>query len=99
MAHHLTRNPNEAEDLVQETYLRAFRSRETFKLTEFGPRPWLFKILHNVYRTRLSRGAREAPGAEDLEDRAAAPEPVLADLDWEQVDERLKKAIDSLAPS
>ena len=101
LAYHLAGSANEADDLVQETYLRAFKSRNTFQLTEHGPRPWLFKILHNVYRTRLGKRGREATAAgDDLADQVAAPpDPPPVDLDWEQADERLKRAVDALAPS
>jgi RNA polymerase sigma-70 factor (ECF subfamily) len=44
----LARDPVEAEDLVQETYLRAFRARDTFK-PEAGARQWLFTICRNVF--------------------------------------------------
>ena len=44
----LARNISDAEDLVQETYLRAYRSRDTFK-PEAGTRQWLFTICRNVF--------------------------------------------------
>ena len=44
----LARNTTDAEDLVQETYLRAYRSRDTFK-PEAGTRQWLFTICRNVF--------------------------------------------------
>lgn len=44
----LARNTPDAEDLVQETYLRAYRSRDTFK-PEAGARQWLFTICRNVF--------------------------------------------------
>lgn len=96
LAYHLAPSPHEADDLVQETYLRAFRSANTFHLTDAGPRPWLFKILHNTFRTRMGREARQPGEAEGLEERIIATEPPTPELDWEQVDERLKRAIDAL---
>ena len=46
MAVHLTRRPDEAADLVQETYLRALKAEGSFELRDKGIKPWLFKILH-----------------------------------------------------
>lgn len=103
MARHLTRRPEEAADLVQETYLRALAAEDRFELRESGVRPWLFKILHNVFFTRRSRDKRgpafleEVGEAVDL-DVDQAPCWDLATLDWEQVDDRLKRSIDELPP-
>ena len=54
----LTRNPADAEDLVQETYLKAFRAADRF---EHGTnlRAWLFTILHNSARNRARDRARD----------------------------------------
>jgi len=49
MAVKLTGNPSEAEDLVQDTFLRAHRSFARFELREYGAKPWLLKILHNAF--------------------------------------------------
>src|SRR3982074_2617559 len=48
----LTRKPEDAEDLVQETYLRAYRYRNRFK-PGTNERAWLFTIMTNVFRNRL----------------------------------------------
>jgi RNA polymerase sigma-70 factor (ECF subfamily) len=42
------RNRSLAEDCVQETFLRAWRSRATFDSTRGGARTWLFAIQRNV---------------------------------------------------
>ena len=47
-ARRMTRNEQDAEDLVQETYFRAFRSAHTFQLGT-NMRAWLFRILHNTH--------------------------------------------------
>ena len=47
-AHSLTRDPSEADDLVQETYLRAFRSWHTFQPGS-DARRWLFTICRNAF--------------------------------------------------
>src|SRR6266545_7232889 len=54
----LTRMPADAEDLVQETYLKAFRAADTFE-PGTNLRAWLFTILHNTARNRLRDRARE----------------------------------------
>ena len=49
-AHWLTRNRDEAEDLVQETYVKALRGFSSFQLgTNF--RAWIFRILRNTFLT------------------------------------------------
>src|ERR1051326_3270583 len=63
----LTRNPAEADDLVQETYLRALRARESFEFREHGLRPWLLRILHNTFLTRVTQSKRQ-PAVVDIED-------------------------------
>src|SRR6266566_5033358 len=55
----LTRVPADAEDLVQETYLKAFRAAERFE-PGTNLRAWLFTILHNTARNRARDRARDA---------------------------------------
>ena len=45
----LTRRPADAEDLVQDTYLKAFRSAGQFQRGT-NLKAWLFTILHNTFR-------------------------------------------------
>jgi RNA polymerase sigma-70 factor (ECF subfamily) len=59
VANRLTRDPERAGDLVQETYLRAFRSRDGFDLKEHGMRPWLLRILRNLHLSRVDREKRQ----------------------------------------
>src|SRR5215510_14052533 len=54
----LTRRPADAEDLVQETYLKAFRSADRFE-PGTNLRAWLFTILHNTARNRVRDQARD----------------------------------------
>jgi len=104
MAMHLSRRPEDAADLVQETYLKALRAWDHYEpQSDKGIRPWLFKILHNNFFSSLAKRRREPTLGDDLppvEVRSEQDEPApawdLAHLDWEQVDDRLKAAIDEL---
>jgi RNA polymerase sigma-70 factor (ECF subfamily) len=60
----LTRKPEDAEDLVQETYLRAYRYRNRFT-PGTNEKAWLFTIMTNVFRNRL----RQHPAAENSIDQ------------------------------
>jgi RNA polymerase sigma-70 factor, ECF subfamily len=62
----MTRNAADAEDLVQETYLRGFRGYESF--TEgTNLRAWLFRILTNTY-INTYRAKQRRPVETDLAD-------------------------------
>jgi RNA polymerase sigma-70 factor, ECF subfamily len=66
----LTRNESDAEDLVQETYLRAFRSWHTFQPGS-DARRWLFTICRNAFLRSRERTRREVD-LEDGDDEALA---------------------------
>src|SRR5436309_4007987 len=72
----LTRAPADAEDLVQETYLKAFRSAGQFE-PGTNMRAWLFTILHNTARNRARDRARDAVSvdSEFVDQAADAPPP------------------------
>jgi RNA polymerase sigma-70 factor (ECF subfamily) len=68
-ARSLTRDASDADDLVQETYLRAFEAWHTFQLGT-DCRRWLFTICRNVFLRGRERAQRvvsvEDPDAETL---------------------------------
>ncbi len=64
-AMHLTMNPDDAEDLVQETYLKAYKFFDSFERGT-NCKAWLFKILKNNYINRFRKNSRE-PGKVDYD--------------------------------
>lgn len=58
LARWFVRDPTEAEDLVQETYLRAIRAAHQFQ-PGTNLRAWLFQILRNTFFTQYKRKRRE----------------------------------------
>jgi RNA polymerase sigma-70 factor (ECF subfamily) len=76
----LAQNQNDAEDLVQETYLKAFRSYASFEPgTNF--RAWIFQILKNTFLGSCSKLERRMTLAmdseEDLPATSDTPESLL----------------------
>jgi RNA polymerase sigma-70 factor (ECF subfamily) len=67
LARYLLRDAADAQDAVQESYLRAFRHFDTYR----GPalKPWLLAILRNVCRAEFARRA-DAPVHSDAADEA-----------------------------
>ena len=64
LARYLLRNASDADDAVQECYLRAFRHFDTFR---GGPiKPWLLAILRNVCHATHNAGARLVYSATDV---------------------------------
>lgn len=58
MACRMTRNPVDAEDLVQDSLVRAMRGRESFS-EGTNLKAWLFKILTNTFINKYRRGSLE----------------------------------------
>lgn len=95
----LTRNPADAEDLVQDTYVKAFRFADRFE-PGTNLRAWLFTILHNTARNRRRDTAHEPVADSEVVERVAArpgdaPSPeqlVMRDV----MDADLKAALESL---
>src|SRR3984957_4552730 len=56
----LTRNPTEAEDLVQDAFVKAMRAREQFNVGT-NLKAWLFRILTNTFINKYRRGGLERP--------------------------------------
>ena len=71
----MTRNPADAEDLVQETMLRAYRAFDRFEAGT-NLKAWLFTILHNTFRNRRRDIGRDPVEIDsDRVDLAAPADP------------------------
>lgn len=92
----LCRDPVVAEDLVQEALLRAMRaSRPPRELSLVHVRPWLFRILRNVWLNECRRRRRDAPEESLAADPALPMEPGPS---GEADRYRVLAAIESLPP-
>jgi RNA polymerase sigma-70 factor (ECF subfamily) len=104
----MTRNPSDAEDLVQETYLRAYRGFGGFK-EGTNLKAWLYKILTNTFINSY-RAKKRRPDEVDLDNsedfflyrRLGGLESVAADRTPESEvlesipDEVVKEALEAL---
>lgn len=95
----LTRRPSDAEDLVQETYLKAFRSASQFERGT-NLKAWLFTILHNTFRNiRRHDGRNPVDVDSDVVEQAPnpsreyTPEQILTRA---SLDGNLQAALDAL---
>jgi RNA polymerase sigma-70 factor (ECF subfamily) len=111
----LTRNAADAEDLLQDTYLKATRSVDRYRESA-GTRAWLFRILTNSFIDRYRQRRRTPETVEFTEGGslydlflAQRGEEAVAPAPWndEELDEFLKNvvgdevkaALESLPPS
>ena len=103
----MTRNPADAEDLVQETMLRAYRSFDRFE-PGTNLKAWLFRIMTNAYINTYRKRQREPlkVSQDDIEDfdlyqelknhdpaYSATPESIVLD---NLLDSDITQAIDDL---
>ncbi len=70
----LCKNPSDAEDLVQDTLLKAFGALERTP-TDSHYKGWLFTILRNTWLSRMRRTGRVETTAEPPDVAAPEPEP------------------------
>ncbi|MEJ2084741.1 MAG: sigma-70 family RNA polymerase sigma factor [Acidobacteriota bacterium] len=105
-AYRMTRNAQDAEDLVQETYFKAYRYYDKFQEgTNF--KAWLFKILKNTFINNYRKKQKAPPQSDfadiedafetqvskDVTDQIKSPEDQLLE---DVLDEDVQKALDQL---
>jgi len=75
LARYLMRNAADAEDAVQDCYLRALRHFDSYR----GPamKPWLLAILRNVCNAEFARRGRQDVSADSTEDEPASEPPPM----------------------
>ena len=104
VAFNLTKSRADAEDLVQETYLRAFDKSGQFELGT-NLKAWLTRILYNLFVNRYHRDRKTVSMDQPLDDEKTAridtmessgPGPELQSLQTELRD-KLKEALSELS--
>ncbi len=75
-AMYLSGNEEDANDLVQDTYMRAFQSIETYQVGS-NPKAWLFRILKNNFINEYRKKSRR-PQAVDYGDSSITEEELYA---------------------
>jgi len=98
LAYRLAGNPQDAEDLTQETFVRVFRSLASYQPGTFEG--WLHRITTNLFLDMVRRRQRirfdSLPDdSERLPGRERSPEQVYADS---HLDPDIQRALDALHP-
>ena len=96
----LTRRAADAEDLVQDTYLKAFRSAGQFERGT-NLKAWLFTILHNTFRNMRRHDGRhpvdvDSEAVEQAMDASAHSQSPEQLLTRDTLDAELQAALDAL---
>jgi RNA polymerase sigma-70 factor (ECF subfamily) len=95
-AYRMARNPQDAEDLVQETYLKAYKYYDKFE-EGTNLKAWLFKILKNTFINSY-RKKQQAPPKADFADIEESFESIVRDDSGQQAltpeEELLEKVLD-----
>ena len=93
LARYLTRDPSEAEDLVQETYVRALRA-----WSDFAPgtnvKAWLLRILRNAFISRYRQELRH-PSPEEYDTTEPASEAAAGEAHAGSQPEQLRRVVSS----
>lgn len=88
----LARSSSDAEDLVQDTLIKALTNREKFR-PGTNLRAWLFTILRNTFYSATARRAREVPDTDGAHAARLVSDP---SQDWAAEFTSLRRALDDL---
>lgn len=96
----ILRNRDDAEDITQVTFVRAFRSLLKYK-EEFAFHPWLYRIAVNASLTQLEKRKRQKlvdieQVPERLVPRPSGEESALEAVERHQMVDRIQKALPEL---
>jgi len=97
LAYRLTRNREEALEVAQEAFLRAFRSLGRFDVSR-SFRNWLFQIAANEARDRLRKRARERAAFEAAVEYGPATEDPEAGPDRQELRSDIMRLLGVLSP-
>jgi RNA polymerase sigma-70 factor (ECF subfamily) len=89
----ISRNGPDADDLVQDTLIKAWSHRDRFDGANL--RAWLFTILRNTYYTTVTRRRREVRDEDDQYARSLTSAPTQ---EWSLALRTLQTALDQLPP-
>jgi RNA polymerase sigma-70 factor (ECF subfamily) len=97
LARYWTRNEQDAEDIVQDAYLKAFRHFAGYRGDDDGARAWLLTIVRNTAHT-WRRRARVDAGTVEFDDAEHSHAGETASADWERQDAKdsVARALDRL---
>jgi len=83
LARWLTGNPEQADDVTQEAFLRAFRFFDTFRGED--PRTWLLAIVRNVFHTQWRR-TKSSGAIAEFDEELHSFNDEESPLDWGRTD-------------
>jgi RNA polymerase sigma-70 factor (ECF subfamily) len=104
-AQRLTRHVQDAEEVVQETFVRAYQALKTYppgRIESMDLKPWLYRILLNVFRNRIRRGCLQTVSLDKINVNSGMSKVNEATIDPEslvgesEIRKQLGKALTSL---
>jgi len=94
LAHRMLGRSDQAEDIVQEAFLRVHRAAKQFQPKgKFST--WLYRIIVNLCRDRLRR-SRHAPAGLDETSLPDCQDVALGRMEAEELADRVRRAVDAL---